>query len=272
MMTLDTSKYPVDPINALVNIGLIAINPTKFIFANHGLQLDERYGQAVRRAFSGDGRNDISELSYIFLRGARLYQPNKNKEVRAIFQFATQGLESLKRMYSGERITEEAIGHRITEINTYCTTDVEPLSETDKAGRELGSIWSETELKKLCGILMMNLEGAKKEGGEQPKAVGSPQAPAKAANSTKGKKGDKQTANVEGEQKEAASTVKSEDGQKSAETRKTSVEADLKAINRVELDAYLAQQLTKFTEIFHRQLTSQYRYMEEDNKATAAGK
>jgi len=105
---INNTKQTLEPFASVLKLALISFQPegSKIAVSNNRIYIQTpTLLQGTIRSMYGNNREEIHHLLKPLMRSIELYPPDKNEEIKYIYQLAIKGLKKLKRSYDSNSST-----------------------------------------------------------------------------------------------------------------------------------------------------------------------
>ena len=102
----------IDPMSCLIKLGLLTFYPagTKISIADNKIAISEpSIFQGTFRFLNGDGREDLHNLCAPIMKSIEWYWNPEDKEISALFDYASTGLDKLRSTYPANSIISHCL-------------------------------------------------------------------------------------------------------------------------------------------------------------------
>jgi hypothetical protein len=126
----DQKIYLIEPLTCIIRLAIVSFKPigTKISIYENSISIHEPgLLQGPIRWLSGDNRNDLHYLHFPITKSLHKWNPNKNKDIKHIYELAIQGLYKLKKSYTNNQLSNLA-SH---SIDLYITLIRDSLNGTN---------------------------------------------------------------------------------------------------------------------------------------------
>lgn len=135
----------IDPMSCLIKLGLLTFYPagTKISIADNKIAISEpSIFQGTFRFLNGDGREDLHNLCAPIMKSIEWYWNPEDKEIGALFDYASTGLDKLRSTYPANSI----ISHCLDLYAQYLVCKkVKKMDETTVVKKKKATTQSEVE-------------------------------------------------------------------------------------------------------------------------------
>jgi hypothetical protein len=106
--SINNTKQTLEPFASILKLALISFQSegTKIAVSNNRIYIQTpTILQGTIRSMYGNNREEVHHLLKPLMRSVELYPPDKNEEIKYIYQLAIKGLKKLKRSYDSNSST-----------------------------------------------------------------------------------------------------------------------------------------------------------------------
>ena len=149
----------IDPLTCIIKLGLLTFKPlgTKISIQKNSISFHEPgLLQGTIRWTQGDAREDLHNLCYPIIKATEWYDI-KEQDIKNIFTFGKNGLETLSNSYEKNSTISHSLKHYINIINSKLIPETKhniEVCDNNKIYNELRKLWNKREINIINNLFL----------------------------------------------------------------------------------------------------------------------